>query len=370
MASVTAVRSGAGAPTRPRGLARTSRRSAARRLRATALAHLPEAAPRRELRASPFFAWGVGVALALGVGVGVGAFSPAAAADDYFMGAAPLDVPGAVSPSAGTRVSKLDAAGLYGSSQAGREVERATRASLRETGVVDAASAPQFIRLLFHDAGTFDAARGDGGADGSIRFQAELERPENRRLRVPVKALAKWRAEHGGAVQLSWADLVAVAGAEAVEACGGPRVEVGVGRRDAAGADPEGRMPRETLDGVAMAEAFGAKGLGVREMVALAGAHTVGGKGFGDPRTFDNAYYVQLLATPWEGGETLKANPDPKIAALAPDMAKMIGLPSDRLLTRSDEAAQYVREYAQDEQAFRRDFAAAAAKLSLLGWTR
>jgi L-ascorbate peroxidase len=33
------------------------------------------------------------------------------------------------------------------------------------------------VRLVFHDAGTFSAATGDGGVNASIRF--ELDRPDN-----------------------------------------------------------------------------------------------------------------------------------------------------------------------------------------------
>ncbi len=42
--------------------------------------------------------------------------------------------------------------------------------------------APVLLRLVFHDAGTYAAATGDGGANGSLRF--ELDRPENRGLKV------------------------------------------------------------------------------------------------------------------------------------------------------------------------------------------
>ena len=33
------------------------------------------------------------------------------------------------------------------------------------------------VRLVFHDAGTFDAAAGNGGVNASIQY--ELERPDN-----------------------------------------------------------------------------------------------------------------------------------------------------------------------------------------------
>lgn len=39
------------------------------------------------------------------------------------------------------------------------------------------AQAPVLLRLAFHDAGTFSSSQGQGGANGSVRF--ELKRPEN-----------------------------------------------------------------------------------------------------------------------------------------------------------------------------------------------
>ena len=37
------------------------------------------------------------------------------------------------------------------------------------------------LRLVFHDAATYDAACGNGGANASVRL--ELERPENKGLK-------------------------------------------------------------------------------------------------------------------------------------------------------------------------------------------
>ena len=37
-----------------------------------------------------------------------------------------------------------------------------------------------------------------------------------------------------------------------------------------------------------------------QELVALSGAHTLGGKGFGNPTVFDNSYFKILLEKPWK----------------------------------------------------------------------
>jgi hypothetical protein len=41
--------------------------------------------------------------------------------------------------------------------------------------------APVMLRLVFHDAATYDKHAGDGGADASVGF--ELDRPENKGLK-------------------------------------------------------------------------------------------------------------------------------------------------------------------------------------------
>lgn len=54
------------------------------------------------------------------------------------------------------------------------------------------------LRLVFHDAGTFAAASGDGGANGSLRF--ELDRPENRGLKVIILS--------GGCQSVTWREAL------------------------------------------------------------------------------------------------------------------------------------------------------------------
>ena len=89
-------------------------------------------------------------------------------------------------------------------------------------------------------------------------------------------------------------------------------------------------MPAETSSATQLKASFAAKGLSVREMVVLSGAHTIGGKGFGAADVFDNAYYTSLLARPW-----LNAKKD--------SMASMIGLPSDHVLPDDPECLPIIQ---------------------------
>eukprot|EP00879_Flechtneria_rotunda_P033338 GHRR01036913.1.p1 GENE.GHRR01036913.1~~GHRR01036913.1.p1 ORF type:complete len:177 (+),score=51.45 GHRR01036913.1:846-1376(+) len=153
--------------------------------------------------------------------------------------------------------------------------------------------------------------------------------------------------------RVSYADLIALAGAHAVAICGGPSIDVPVGRVDATGPDPTNRMASEKAGASALIANFADKGLGVQQLVALSGAHTLGAKGFGDPVTFDNAYYKALIAKPW-------LNPNDS-------MASMIGLPSDHALPDDPECLMQIELYAADIQQFFADFAEAYLQLTSLG---
>ncbi|KAG6544271.1 hypothetical protein Mapa_014274 [Marchantia paleacea] len=227
--------------------------------------------------------------------------------------------------------------------------EEAVRLEKIRTAVrkgVTKAKAAGVLRLVFHDAGPFNLATKQGGMNGSIVL--ELERPENQGLNRSIKVLSKVKAALEPDVEVSWADLIAVAGAEAVSICGGPKIDVKLGRVDSSLPDPEGQMPEENLTGSQLREAFQAKGFSTQELVALSGAHSVGGKGFGDPYTFDNIYYKILLDKPWlaKGNES-----------------SMIGLDSDRALPEDEECLKWVNAYAQNQDLFFQDFTNAYMKL-------
>ncbi|EOY29479.1 Ascorbate peroxidase 6 [Theobroma cacao] len=212
--------------------------------------------------------------------------------------------------------------------------------------VVTKGKAAGVLRLVFHDAGTFEMAENSGGMNGSIVY--ELERPENAGLKKSLKVLEKAKKEVDAIQPVSWADMIAVGGAEAVSVCGGPKIPVALGRLDSAEPDPEGKLPQESLDASGLKQSFQRKGFSTQELVALSGAHTLGSKGFGSPVAFDNSYFKILMEKPWKSSA---------------GMSSMIGLPSDHAIVEDDECLRWITKYADNQNIFFKDFKNAYIKL-------
>lgn len=212
--------------------------------------------------------------------------------------------------------------------------------------VLSKTKAAGVLRLVFHDAGTFESGDSSGGMNGSIVY--ELERPENMGLKRSLKVLEKAKIVVDARQSVSWADMISMGGAEAVSLCGGPNIPIQLGRLDSVIPDPEGKLPEETLDAYGLKHCFERKGFSTQELVALSGAHTLGSKGFGNPTVFDNSYYKILLEKPWLSSA---------------GMSSMIGLPSDRALVEDNECLRWITRYADDQDAFFEDFKHAYIKL-------
>jgi L-ascorbate peroxidase len=148
------------------------------------------------------------------------------------------------------------------------------------------------VRLAWHDSGTFDQALQNqwpagGGANGSIRFDAEMEHGANAGLRKALMYLKPFKTKFAA---ISWADLIQLASATAIEAAGGPRIAMRYGRQDTrseADCPKDGNLPGPGTpdhleeDGSPSAAAhvrkvFYRMGFGDAEIVALLGAHTLG----------------------------------------------------------------------------------------------
>jgi len=205
--------------------------------------------------------------------------------------------------------------------------------------------APAHLRLAFHDAGTYDERTRTGGAHGTIHLLEELQRLDNAGWgHACFELLAEASARFPS---LSWADLIAVGGAAAVQKSGGPVISVGLGRIDSSVPAPPHRLPGGYEGAFLLKAIFARMGLGTRDLVVLSGAHTLGHtqrRPFTpEPWVFSNSYFVELLA---------------EENAL---------ITSDQALLQDPELRQFVEEYAQDESRFLADFATAFRRLTWLG---
>lgn len=281
----------------------------------------------------------------------------------------------------------------------------------------DPAVAGSLLRLAFHDAAVRNKLSHPniGGSDGSIRY--ELEWSENRGLGKPLKIVQNIYDSQGknrnnnnnfykDAEQqqrekvLSFADVTALAGAAAVEAANGPKIEIKLGRKDINNNKKKGSgsnynnqkldrpligeterstvstsLPSAGLDSLGLRNYFGRLGFSEKEFVALMGAHDLGrhvtltdmpkeclrnltrtcleeapvlapfvSK---DPDTFSNDYYKTLLR--WYDREI--------------KFGEALFIPTDVDLVVDDGLKKYVVEFANDEELFFTEFSHAYQKL-------
>ncbi|XP_062101464.1 probable L-ascorbate peroxidase 6, chloroplastic/mitochondrial isoform X2 [Humulus lupulus] len=237
---------------------------------------------------------------------------------------------------------------------------------------------PILVRLGWHDAGTYNKNIEEwpqrGGANGSLRFEIELKHGANAGLVNALKLLQPIKEKYSG---VTYADLFQLASATAVEDAGGPKIPMKYGRVDVsepAQCPEEGRLPDAGPPSPAdhLREVFYRMGLNDKEIVALSGAHTLGRSrpersGWGKPETkytkdgpgapggqswtvkwlkFDNSYFKDIKERKDED---------------------LLVLPTDAVLFDDPSFRVYAEKYAEDQEAFFKDYAEAHAKLSNLG---
>ena len=230
---------------------------------------------------------------------------------------------------------------------------------------------PILLRLAWHDAGTFDNTIGKwpqcGGANGSIRFDVEMNHGANAGLKKALTYLEPFKERYPN---LSWADLIQLAGATAVECAGGPKMYMRYGRVDATGPEEcpkEGNLPdaeppyHDGADPDAsthLRRIFYRMGFDDREIVALSGAHTIG-RAFKERSGVSQFGYGERAATKFSGrgcpvaGGVSKQAGCPAAHVARADNKHGIGMPGGQPWTKSWLAfdnAYFKKEYTEDPE--------------------
>eukprot|EP00884_Botryococcus_braunii_P005428 jgi/Botrbrau1/14887/Bobra.0248s0006.1 len=205
---------------------------------------------------------------------------------------------------------------------------------------------PLFIRLAFHDAMTHETGK-TTGANGSIRTKQEIARPENQGLSKAMDLLAPVKAKHK---DLTYADLIQLAGIVAIEEADGPKITFTPGRKDTWAPAPEGLLfnPSNGPKAADELRAYAAR-LGnfpVRRIIALLGISPLGrwlaegGDAYVPDAKFDNSYFRDLVA----------------------GKSKV-----DKWLMEDPELRMHVETFAKSPAIFFTDYGAAHEELSRLG---
>jgi len=241
---------------------------------------------------------------------------------------------------------------------------------------------PIFIRLSWHDAGVYSTGKLTGGCPNAVmRFTDAGEGTFGANAGLPTVALSLLRPVTDKYVVpgiISNADLWTLAANVAISAMGGPDVPTRYGRIDATTSSDSvesqaGRLPDGDKGVDHLREIFHPKGFGDGDIVALSGAHTVGKchadrSGFDGPwteapSTFDNSYFVEMLAKEYvpetsAGGCPQNRCPRTGTVMLISDLALL-----------DPPFREYVERFAGDQDAFFRDFVKAWVKLQENGCT-
>ncbi|WOL02078.1 hypothetical protein Cni_G10797 [Canna indica] len=179
---------------------------------------------------------------------------------------------------------------------------------------------------------------------------------------------------------VSCADIIALAARDAVSLLGGPSWAVPMGRRDsrtASMAAANANLPPASDSINSLVAKFAAKGLDLRDLTALSGAHTVGAAKCSSfrPHVYNDANVDPAFAMfrqrvcPKSGGDATLAPLDPTspnrfdVSFYRDLMARRALLHSDQELYNNGPADELVRLYSYNGGAFNRDFAAAMVKL-------
>ncbi|KAJ9456302.1 putative heme-binding peroxidase [Diplonema papillatum] len=243
-------------------------------------------------------------------------------------------------------------------------------------------SAPLFLRLAWQSSCLYNPADHTGKLNGCLAKAVDSQcsyahLPCCKGLDRAVQLLAPVKTAHPS---ISWPDLIALAGCVSVEDMGGPRVAFTYGREegkldvDLPQLLPRCPNPSKGLNHVK--NVFYRMGFSRSELVALMGAHTVGGvhryfsgangRWTEKPFLFDNSYFLELLDETWVPANDPAASLATFWSATGRSDLRMLAV--DVALLEDPDLKRYVKLYAENETEFVSAFALAFEKLMELGY--
>ncbi|XP_071688889.1 peroxidase 5-like [Rutidosis leptorrhynchoides] len=271
--------------------------------------------------------------------------------------------------------------------------EQIVRDTVNETVTLNPGMAAGILRLYFHDCFV-------RGCDASLLIKTvpgnEIESEQDsganagtlRGFDIIDQAKAKLEAACPNTV--SCADILAFAARDSTTTVGGFSYAIPSGRRDGRTSNiGEVNLPSPASDLNALKRAFIAKGLSVVDIIALSGAHSIGRAGcnFVTPRLYSfngtrgadpllDPKYAAFLKTkcPKSSGISSGTTDLDPVSGNRLDNQYYRNLKQHRVLFSSDETlldsamtARLVANYANDSNAWRRDFVAAMVRLGSVG---
>ncbi|KAJ7486980.1 putative versatile peroxidase [Mycena latifolia] len=230
------------------------------------------------------------------------------------------------------------------------------------------------LRLTFHDAIGFSPTQGGGGADGSIFYFDPIETAFSANAGIDdiVDVQTPFINAHNATITAG--DFIQFAGAVGVSNCpGAPRVPFLLGRPKAKAASPPGLIP-EPFDSITSILArFAEVKFSPEEVVALLASHTIAAADHVDPTIpgtpfdstpgiFDTQLFIetQLRGTLFPGNGS---NPGEVQSPLAGELR----LQSDAALARDSRTACAWQSFAANQAKMQKEFAAAMAKMAVIG---
>ncbi|XP_050209097.1 peroxidase 66-like [Mercurialis annua] len=272
------------------------------------------------------------------------------------------------------------------------QAEKIILQTVRNASIYDPKVPARLLRMFFHDC----FIRGCDASillDSTSQNQAEKDGPPNISVRSfyvidDAKAVLEAVCPH----TISCADIIAIAARDVVAMSGGPYWNVLKGRKDGrvSKANDTINLPAPTFNATQLIQSFAKRGLGVKDMVALSGGHTLGFShcssfearlhNFSSVHDIDpsmNSEFAEKLRNKCPqpnadhtAGEFL----DTTSAAFDNDYYKQIikgkgVFGSDQALLGDYRTRWIVETFAQDQSLFFREFAASMVKLGNIGVT-